>query len=102
MGSLWNAPAKAYSNGIQVLALLTLSFCGLLPAQTPAPLKVYVFSTGDSVSDTALIQALKDRGYLADLVILSSAFNGTNVPLTNYHTVLLAGSGTRMQAAGIA
>ena len=53
-------------NTYRKIAALAVTFSGLLLAQTPA-IKVYVFSSGDSTSDGAITQALKDRGYQVTL-----------------------------------
>jgi hypothetical protein len=87
-------------NTYRRIAALAVTFSGLLLAQTPA-LKVYVFSSGDSATDGAVTQALKDRGYQATLGIRTGDFNGSSVQLTDYNTVVALGSGGNVPTGGI-
>ena len=82
------------------IAALAVTFAGLLLAQTPA-IKVYVFSSGDSTTDGAVTQALKDRGYQVTLGVRTGDFDGTTVQLTGYDTVVALGSGGNVPAGGI-
>ena len=87
-------------NTYRKIAALAVTFSGLLLAQTPA-IKVYVFSSGDSTTDGAVTQALKDRGYQVTLGVRTGDFDGTTVQLTGYDTVVALGSGGNMPAGGI-
>ena len=87
-------------NTFRKIAALAVTFSGLLLAQTPA-IKVYVFSSGDSTTDGAVTQALKDRGYQVTLGVRTGDFDGTTVQLTGYDTVVALGSGGNVPAGGI-
>src|SRR6478609_1527709 len=88
-------------NTFERVLSLCLACIGLANAQTAAPLKVYVFKSGDSIADNALIQLLTDSGYQASLGIRNSEFDGNAVRLSDYQTVVSLGGGGRMPQAGI-
>jgi uncharacterized protein (TIGR03437 family) len=91
------------SNDFQRLFANAVGWAG---TQTPPPLvvptnSVYVFRTGDSAADTAVLQALQERGFQANLGIRASEFDGTSVQLSDYQAVVALGGDSRVPTAGI-
>src|SRR5258705_12650741 len=81
-----------------VAAVLAL----LLPAVASAA-RVYIFRGGDPAADDAARQAIQDRGHSANLGIVVSSFNGSQVTLTDFDVVVILDNASlsgRISAAG--